>query len=71
MFYIPDMLRRSAPRLLGRLLAIEGGVLAAEAKIAVLPAAARSVQQTVSAAAAARGFRSSSVRSSSLAEALR
>ncbi|KAL4427157.1 hypothetical protein ABPG77_001161 [Micractinium sp. CCAP 211/92] len=65
------MLRRSAPRLLGRLLAIEGGVWAAEAKIAVLPAAARSVQQTVSAAAAARGFRSSSVRSFSLLEALR
>lgn len=70
-FSIPHMLRRAAPRLLGRLLAIEGGLLAVEAKAALLPAAARSVQQNVSAAAAARGFRSSSAFSYSLAEALR
>lgn len=70
-FYIPHMLRRAAPRLLGRLLAIEGGLLAAEGKAALLPGAVLSVQQNVSAAAAARGFRSSSVCSSSLSEALR
>ncbi|KAL4459170.1 hypothetical protein ABPG75_014035 [Micractinium tetrahymenae] len=69
--HIAHMLRRAAPRLLGRLLAIEGGLLVAESKAALLPAAARSVQQSVSAAAAARGFRSSAAGSSSLAEALR